>query len=174
MPGGSKDSGSKDGGSKGSGGKMDSEMETRIDTFLGEFRMVVPGVAALFGFQLTVAFTEKFARLSDLEKGLNFAGLACSALAFLFLLVPANYHRFIHRLEETDDFYHYAKKSNAIAFVFVPLAVAFSLAVQAIETFGSAMAGAAVFAAFLVAAALGWWIVPWVRANALDETGPRH
>jgi hypothetical protein len=150
---------------------MDSDMETRIDTFLGEFRMVVPGVAALFGFQLTVAFTEKFARLSDVEKGLNFAGLVCSALAFLFLLVPANYHRFIHRLEETDDFYHYAKKSNAIAFVFVPLAVAFSLAVQAIETFGSATAGAVVFAAFTGAAALAWWIVPWARANAQGETG---
>ena len=161
-------------GSKASAGKAeatDTEMETRIDTFLGEFRMVVPGVAALFGFQLTVAFTEKFERLSGLEKGLNFAGLACSALAFLFLLVPANYHRFIHRLEETDDFYHYAKRSNAIAFVFVPLAVAFSLAVQAIETFGSPLAGAVVFATFTGAAALAWWIVPWVRANAQGETG---
>lgn len=171
MPSGSKaaSKGSKEGGSG-----EDADMQARIDTFLGEFRMVVPGVAALFGFQLTVAFTEKFERLSDLERGLNFAGLACSALAFLFLLVPANYHRFIHRLEETDDFYHYAKKSNAIAFVFVPLAVAFSLAVQAIETFGSPMGGAVVFAAFLLAAALGWWIIPWMRANALEETRPRH
>ena len=167
-------SGSKDGEGKAGHGKADSEMETRIDTFLGEFRMVLPGIAALFGFQLTVAFTEKFARLSELERGLNFAGLACSALAFLFLLVPANYHRFIHRLEETEDFYHYAKKSNAIAFVFVPLAVAFSLAVQAIETFGSTRAGAVVFAAFIAAAALAWWIVPWVRANAEGETTRRQ
>lgn len=147
----------------------DEDLEARVDTFLGEFRMVTPGIAALLGFQLMVAFSERFATVPAPARWLTFAGLCASALAFLFLLVPANYHRFTRRLEENDAFLQYARTSNAIAFVFIPIAVACSLGVQAMVTFGSVPAGAAVLVAFLVMAAFGWWLVPWQRATRLGE-----
>ncbi|MBI2078542.1 MAG: hypothetical protein HYT80_09290 [Euryarchaeota archaeon] len=149
----------------------DHDVTRRMDTFLGEFRMIIPAMAAVFGFQLIAAFQPTFERLAWYDRAANFAGLACTALAILSLLVPASYHRLSARLEETEEFLRFARSSIGLAFVFMPLAFSLSMYVQALRTFGShpaaAMTGLAFFGAFYV----GWWVVPRRRFRQAGGAG---
>lgn len=61
---------------------------------LEEARLVLPGVQALFGFQLIAVYSAPFEKqLSSGEQGLHLAGLLVTALSIVMLLTPAAYHR---------------------------------------------------------------------------------
>jgi len=58
-----------------------------------EARMILPGIQALFGFQLIAVFNQRFSELDSLEQSLHFMALLLSALSILLVLTPAAYHR---------------------------------------------------------------------------------
>jgi hypothetical protein len=145
---------------------MATSMEEHVETFLGEFRMVVPALAALFGFQLTAAFSQSYDSLPAVDKAVNFAGVCCSALGFLFLLVPASYHRFIGEHENTREFLQFARRCIMLAFAFVPLGISLALYLQAKRSLGSEGAALATGVLAMVAFASAWWLVPALRARA--------
>jgi hypothetical protein len=153
--------------------QKERELESRIDTFMGEFRMLTPGIAALFGFQLTVAFSATFDDLSRLVKTLNFLALVCSAAAFLLLLVPAQHHRFLYRLREDEEFLAFAKRFINAGSVMVALAVSLTVGVQAIRSFGSVRLGAAAGVLAAGVFAVGWWMYPLLHAKQRDEDPTR-
>ena len=56
--------------------------------------MVLPGVQALFGFQLIAVFSDGFtARLTRSEQGLHLLALTLVAVAGALVMTPAAYHR---------------------------------------------------------------------------------
>jgi uncharacterized protein DUF6328 len=61
---------------------------------LDECRMVLPGVQAIFGFQLIAVFNQRFAEdLPDFAQRVHFASLTLVALAAALVMTPAAYHR---------------------------------------------------------------------------------
>ncbi len=58
-----------------------------------EARMVLPGIQALFGFQLIAVFNQRFTDLSEPTQILHLIALLCTASSVLFVLTPAAYHR---------------------------------------------------------------------------------
>ncbi|MEA3143134.1 MAG: hypothetical protein QOG31_458 [Thermoplasmata archaeon] len=81
---------------------------------MGEFRIIVPALGAIFGFQLVVAFQQSFPDLPAAARVANFVGVPCTALALLFLLVPASYHRFTPRLDHSQDFIVFAQRMGGV------------------------------------------------------------
>src|SRR5687767_3647496 len=142
-----------------------NDIGTRTETFLGEFRMIIPAMAAILGFQLMLAFQQSFADLDKTEQVASFLALSCTAVAFLLLLMPASYHRFTWEFEETEEFLRFSRRSIGAAFVFMPFTVALTLYVQAVQVSGSRAAGAAVGAATMAGAIVFWWVVPMMRAR---------
>jgi len=68
-----------------------SEAVTHI---LEECRMVLPGIQALFGFQLIVVFNPTFSeKLSTTERGLHLTAIALIIVAIAMVMAPAAYHR---------------------------------------------------------------------------------
>jgi hypothetical protein len=51
--------------------------------------MVLPGIQALFGFQLVAVFNQRFTELSNFVQLTHFAALMLTAQAILFVLTPA-------------------------------------------------------------------------------------
>lgn len=145
-------------------GKGQGDVKERIQVFLGEFRIMVPALAALFGFQLTTAFHDSFAKLTRLDQAVNFVGVACTAAAILFLLVPASYHRFVREQEETDEFLAFARRSIHLGFVAMPLGIAAAMYLQGLRSFHSHAAAWVTAVAVLGAFAAGWWVLPRTRA----------
>jgi hypothetical protein len=69
-------------------------LSAAVSHILEEARMVLPGIQAMFGFQLVAVFNQVFQeRLLPAEQYLHFAATALVALSFGLILTPAAYHR---------------------------------------------------------------------------------
>jgi len=139
----------------------------KIGTVLAEFRIMVPALGAIFGFQLVVAFQPGFLALPWAAHAVAFAGILCTVLALVFLLVPASYHRFTPELDESAAFLRFAQTNVSIAFVFLAFSLGLSLYVQALRIFGSTPWAVAVAAAVLAFVGIEWWFVPRRMVRAL-------
>ena len=64
---------------------------------LNELRVILPGVQFLFAFLLTVPFSQRFSELDDLETGVFFVTLLCTAIATALLMAPSAQHRILWR-----------------------------------------------------------------------------
>jgi hypothetical protein len=90
-----------------------------------EARMVLPGIQALFGFQLIAVFNTRFAQLSSHEQYLHFGSLLLVTLAIALIMTPAAYHRLVERGGVSPFFIDFA--SRLIAGAMIPLLLAIVL-----------------------------------------------
>ena len=80
---------------------QDADEETKTESLsysithmLEECRMVLPGIQALFGFQLIAVFNSTFwSRLDQFEQQLHYIALGLVALSVALVMTPAAYHR---------------------------------------------------------------------------------
>jgi len=72
---------------------------------LEECRMVLPGMQALFGFQLIAVFSQTFHdHLSKLEQWLHLLALVLLAIAIALVMTPAAIHRKTGARQVTQEF----------------------------------------------------------------------
>jgi hypothetical protein len=65
-----------------------------VTHLLEECRMVLPGIQALFGFQLIVVFNPTFhERLNPIERGFHLTAIGLIIIAIAMVMAPAAYHR---------------------------------------------------------------------------------
>jgi hypothetical protein len=65
-----------------------------VTHLLEECRMVLPGIQALFGFQLIVVFNPAFSeKLSLAERGLHLTAIGLIVVSIAMLMAPAAFHR---------------------------------------------------------------------------------
>jgi hypothetical protein len=65
-----------------------------VSHMLEERRMVLPGIQALFGFQLIAVFNSTFwTNLDPLEQQIHYLAIALVALSVALVMTPAAYHR---------------------------------------------------------------------------------
>ena len=87
-----------------------SEMEElslhdAVQLLLDECRMVLPGIQALFGFQLIAIINPGFERkFSPVEQRLHLAAILLVAVAIALIMTPAAYHRQTSPREARGDF----------------------------------------------------------------------
>jgi hypothetical protein len=128
-----------------------------------EARMVLPGIQALFGFQLIAVFNQRFADLSDVSQGLHFAALLCTAVAVLLVLAPAAYHR---QAEPDGISSHFCRFGSAVlTWSLVPLAFAICADLYVIQEliFKSIPLGIAIALAMFLLLSAGWFVYPQYR-----------
>jgi hypothetical protein len=146
-------------------GDAEESLKDALSQTLDEARMVLPGVQALFGFQLIAVFSDGFAqRLSDLEQDLHLVAIVLVTVAIALLMTPAAYHRQVDRRRATGEFL--AMASRLVSGAMLPLAAGLALDIHLVArvvtgatTFATAL-GAAVFAMFV----LLWFAFPQWRA----------
>jgi ABC-type spermidine/putrescine transport system permease subunit II len=133
-------------------------------TLLDECRMVLPGIQALFGFQLIVVFNERFARdLERFDQLLHLAAISLIAIAVALVMTPAAYHRSRGSREVTDTFIHIC--SALLLASMVILAIGLSLDFQLIAKLVigderiSILCGVALFSLLLAL----WLVFPRLR-----------
>ena len=121
---------------------------------LQELRVAQTGVQILFAFLLGLAFTPRFAALSDWQHGIYLGTLVCSALSAAMLIAPVGYHRMVfrrrlkYRLVETGHRYAVA------GLVLLLLAL-----VGGVDLAASTLIGA--WAALLAAVLAGLFVTLW-------------
>jgi hypothetical protein len=149
-----------------------TSVETQIDQLLTEARVIIPGVQALLGFQLTVVFTQAFAQLDQGAKITHAAALCCIALAVVLLIAPASIHRIAFAGQDDPAFL----RTGSAFVIAAPLALALGIALDTYVAAGRALQSES--AALLLAAAallvlLGiWYAFPlWTRTSRRPKAG---
>lgn len=99
------------------------EEETR--TTIEEARMVLPGIQALFGFQLIAVFNTRFHDFTAMEQVLHLIALLSVAFAIVLIMTPAAYHRIAERGIVSRRFIDLASRFLELAMV--PLMLGISL-----------------------------------------------
>jgi hypothetical protein len=73
------------------------ETEKMAQQAVEEARMVLPGMQALFGFQLIAVFNNRFGQLSFADQVVHFCAVLLVAVAIGLIMTPAAYHRQVER-----------------------------------------------------------------------------
>lgn len=128
-------------------------LEDEVEHILEESRMVLPGIQALFGFQLIAVFNQRFDEvLGQGAQKLHLCAVILTALAIALIMAPAAYHRQAERGSISRYLATYS--SQLITIAMAPLLIALSIEVSLIafivlrDPFSSAIIGAALFLAF--------------------------
>jgi len=132
---------------------------------LEEARMVLPGVQALFGFQLVAVFSDGFERrLGEVEQSLHLAAIVLVTISIAIVMTPAAYHRQVEPRVATISFLVLA--SHLVSGAMLPLAAGLSIDVYLIAlviTGAPLLATAIGIVVFLLFVAL-WFAFPQWRA----------
>ena len=75
----------------------DQKADRRYDELLQELRVAQTGVQFLFAFLLTLAFTQRFARITDFQHRLYVVTLMATTVASALLIGPVPMHRILFR-----------------------------------------------------------------------------
>lgn len=116
---------------------------------LEEARTILPGVQAMFGFQLIAVFNKPFYDLTFTDQVVHLAALCFSTLAGCFLMAPAAYHRIAETDTVSDELVMYS--TRMICAAMMPLAASLSMDIYVIlkliskETIGSVILAAIIF-----------------------------
>ena len=139
-----------------------------VTHLLEECRTVLPGIQALFGFQLIVVFNASFQeKLSLTERGLHLTAIGLIVIAIAMVMAPAAYHRQRDPQTVSENFIFIATKLLLYAMfpLMVALGLEFFLIARVITnrlalSIGLALLVVCVFSAF-------WFLLP--RNRRLQE-----
>jgi hypothetical protein len=129
-----------------------------VQYLLEECRMVLPGIQALFGFQLIAvlnpAFTERF---DAAQQRLHLVALGLVAVAIALIMTPAAYHRQTGPREVTESFI--VLSTRLVLWSMLPLAVGICLDFYLVGFVVLRSHWVAALAAALFALFVGLWFV---------------
>src|SRR3954454_15626586 len=126
---------------------------------LNELRVVLPGVQLLFGFMLTVPFSQGWGKATGFQRGLFFGVLCSVVISLACLIAPAAYHRVRFRDGAKERNLYVANALIKAGLITLGLSLTGALVVIADFQFGTAAALlATAFALALFAWA--WWLMP--------------
>jgi hypothetical protein len=141
-------------------------LKDAVQFALDEARMILPGVQALFGFQLIAAFNQRFDDVLEGPHRVVFlVALILIACACALVMAPAAYHRQVQRGQVSRHLLDLASRLLAMALFALMIAIAcdvYLVAWVVTESFGLSIGLAAICLAIYVVL---WHAVP--RAHSL-------
>jgi uncharacterized protein DUF6328 len=128
-----------------------------------EARMVLPGIQALFGFQLIAVFNRPFSDLDQVDRYLHLASLVLVAIAIGLIMAPAAYHRLTESTLVTRRWIELASKQIARAMVALMLAISLDVYLVAVMIAGNASLAEAIGLLTGCFLASLWFVLPLAR-----------
>jgi hypothetical protein len=149
----------------------DADEDKRVDLsdaasyLLDECRMVLPGIQAMFGFQLIAVFNQRFPGLEEHEQALHFAAMTLNAVAIALVMCPAAYHRMRMPFEVTHQFIRNSSRLLLAAMIPLGLGMAMDYYIIARLVFEQTARGwlGAGAIAFFAVLSFFWFVFPKSR-----------
>ena len=136
--------------------------DRNLAELLQELRVAGLGVQVLFGFLLSLPFTNKFSKLGSGERNLYLATLMLAAVATALLLGPVAYHRLVFRRRQKERLVRAANVMAIAGLATVGLAV--SAAVLLVTWFvAGGLAGIVIAVLVVLMFGLTWFAFPLVN-----------
>ena len=142
-----------------------------VKTTLLEGRMILPGVQTLFGFQLSVLFTEHFQKkLSRPDQLVHYTSLCIVGLTILVVILPAAYHRRVMPGVASRRFARFATRCLKISLLLMTLGMGLNFFLITDVVFESTVVSAIAAGIALLAASGLWFLLPsWSRKRRTVE-----
>lgn len=138
--------------------------DRNLAELLQELRVAGLGVQVLFGFLLSLPFTNRFTKLSHPQRELYLASLLLAAVSTALLVGPVAYHRLVFRRRQKEPLVRSANVMATLGLATVGLAV--SAAILLVASFVAKAAPAAIIAAIVVCTFGGlWFVFPLTRRD---------
>lgn len=146
-------------------GETEAQRDDRnLIELLQELRVAGLGVQVLFGFLLSLPFTNRFSGLSHPQRGLYLASLLLAAISTALLLAPVAYHRLVFRKHEKERL---VKDANLLALLGLgSVGLAVSASVLLVVSYVAKGLPAALITVFVVGLFAGlWFVLPLIRSR---------
>lgn len=147
-------------------------LDRQLLELLNEVRVAVPGVQVLFAFLLTVPFTQRWNRTTDLQQDVYFATLLMTAVATALLMAPSAVHRLLFKRGDKRFIVSVANRATVAGLA--ALAIAVALAVFLISDVLFDITAAAIAAGCVFGFTVGlWYVLPLGRRLQRGSTDGR-
>ena len=140
----------------------DEKLDRELIELLNELRVALPGVQILFAFLLTVPFTQRFARATELQKDVYFFTFLCAAASTALLIAPSAYHRLTWRQRDKENLLTISNRLVIAGMGLLAIAIAAAVFVVTDLLF-DVTAAALVAGATAAFYALFWYVLPLLR-----------
>lgn len=148
-------------------------LKDSVSTLLEEARMVLPGLQALFGFELIVVFNGSFQAVAEPVRMTHWVAILLTLLAIALLLTPAAYDRLTGHRHVHESFVRLSTRLIAIAMVPFMTALTLESYVVTLQiTSKETMALGTAIATFLTFGVL-WYVFPMI-AHASRHAGEKR
>ncbi len=141
-------------------GETKNERLTRnVSELLQELRVAQAGVQILFGFLLTVVFTDEFHEASGFEKAVHLTAVLLTVCSTVLLTAPAAWHRLLFRTGNRERILTAGNRSVLAGLAFLAAAITMTVALIAKVVYGPIamiVLGVVVAVLFVVM----WFLVP--------------
>ena len=143
----------------GTGRKQKNSLDTAASHLIEECRMVIPGIQALFGFQLIAVFNQGFAeKLAEPVQRVHLVALILTALAMALVMTPAAIHRIAEPESVSERFLWMA--SNLLLAGMLTLAFGVALDVYVVSTALTSSGAVGALLGVALLALFGWlWLL---------------
>jgi hypothetical protein len=135
------------------------DLDREHDELFHELRSMIPGTQVLFAFLLTVAFTNRFRDITELQRRVYYATFICAGVALVLLVAPAVYHRVRFRQRDKERMMRYANREALAASVMMVASISGTVFLITDLLFSDAWASVATGLIAALAAGL-WWVIP--------------
>jgi Family of unknown function (DUF6328) len=150
----------------------DESLQQQAQQTIEEARMVLPGIQALFGFQLIAIFNNRFQDLTLYEQYLHFSSLLMVALAIALIMTPAAYHRIVEHGTVSHFFIHLASRLIASAMIPLMFAIALEVLLLGRLILGRGWASLAAAGGTLAIFGFFWFLYPLFKRNSKQRPPP--
>jgi hypothetical protein len=139
-------------------------LRDQADSTHQEARMVLPGIQALFGFQLIAVFNRPFYDLAPSDRLLHLVALVLIAISAGLIMAPASYRRLAEPTRITRHWIGLAARAITWAMAALMVGIGIDVYLVTVLIVGrTPIAGAAGIAVGALLACL-WFALPWLHA----------
>jgi len=142
---------------------MESEelkLSDAIADLLDECRMVLPGIQALFGFQMVAVFNGEFKKLTPAQQQIHIGAIALVVIAIGLLMAPASLHRQVEPRTASERFLNVASRMLLAAMVPLALGITIDVYLVAQVVWQDAAVSITLSVALLLLLAMLWFVYP--------------
>ena len=152
----------------GAPGRSETPLERwdrNFSELLQELRVAQTGVQVLFAFLLTLPFTDRFERITGLQRGTYVVTLVAAAAATALLIAPVSYHRLVFRQGRKPQLVRTGSKLATLGLGCLLVAMLCAVLLVVGVVLGAPLAGGIV-AVLAVLYVFLWYVLPFLNRAA--------
>jgi hypothetical protein len=135
---------------------LSDETRSAID----ESRMVLPGVQALFGFQLIAIFNETFQKISQGARMTHLVSLLLVAVVIVCVMAPAAFHRIAERGWVSRRLINLTSNFLTVGMAVLMFALSIEVGLVVAIVLGSTPLGTVIGSTLFIILGVCWFLLP--------------